>query len=173
MRKLMSISLIVVLVLAIGAMAFAAEGSLNSGETLEATIPVYANIGPYAEIKSVRELDFGTLLGAVDVYDTYAEGAQHGQFELEANTGVQITFAVEHTDWIASPYKFVAMGTAGFVGYNAPFGKWEGIGPTNLINYGYYKGGTVFDIAGYIEIESISQQRAAQYNTNILVTVSK
>lgn len=173
MKKFFSLSLVVVLVLTMGAMVFAKEGSLNPGEELDAQIPVYATIGPYAQIQYVQSVNFGELLGAVDVYDTYATGAQHGQFKLEANTDVKIGFEVENLDWIASSYKFVAMGTAGFVAHNAPFGDWDGVDPTNLINHGYWKGETLFDIAGYIEIKNISQQKADVYNTNILVTVSK
>ncbi len=173
MKKFLSLSLVLVLVLAMGAMAFANEGSLNPGEQLDAQIPVYATIGPYAAVQYLESVNFGILLGAVDEYDTNATGAQNGQFKLEANTDVKIEFEVQNFDWIASPYKFVVMGTAGLVAYNAPFGNWNGVSPTNSINYGYYKGGTVFDIAGYIEIKSISQQKADSYDTNILVTVSK
>lgn len=139
MKRLMSISLVIVLVLAIGAMAFADEGSLKGGATLGATIPVEAKIGPYAQVIGGRPVNFGELEGKVGIYT--ANGFDHGgivdqefygrvkgyfnnapfagnnngwgSFFVESNTDVSVCVQFEPIDWLESPSRFaVAMAGA-------------------------------------------------------------
>lgn len=167
MKKFLSMSLVVVMVLALG--SFAMASGLN-GE-LEAQIPVKAEIGPYAAITDVVGVDFGDILGAVGEY----KATTPGSFKIEANTKVILEFEVENSNWIDSPYKFIAMKSHGnpLTNFHAPFGKWEGVQETNIATIGYYKGVSGVEIDGYIGIESISQNKAGEYETTILVTVSQ
>lgn len=200
MRKLMSISLIVVLVLAIGAMAFAAEGSLNSGETLEATIPVYANIGPYASLRAGGPVEFGILSGRVGLYT--ANGFDHGgvdefyhraaevfgltsdkfvtnndgwgSFYVESNTDVNIELSFNNTSWLTSPTLFAAakQGAPETPLAWASYNWALGDLPTSFTHV-YQVGEKLYGLDGAIWIQNISQQLAASYSGELTVTVSK
>ena len=201
MRKLMSISLVVVMVLALGAMVFAAEGPLTDGNTLSAEIPVYANIGPYASLRAGGPVNFGTLIGKVGLYT--ANGFDHGgtvnefyhrvaeqfgissdkfvtnnngwgSFYVETNTDVNVAVSFNNTGWVASPTLF-AVAKQGLPEYPLAWASsnWPlGTLPTSFV-HPYQVGEILYGLDGAIWIQSISQQLAQNYTGMLTVTVSK
>lgn len=137
MKKFLSMSLVVVLVLALGAVAFAVEGTLAEEGTLSDEIEVHAKIGPYAQVMGRRAVNFGTLLGKVGVYtangfdngddpddefygrvkgdfgDALFAGNNDsgwGSFAVESNTDVMVRVKFTPNNWGTFPTKFaVAM----------------------------------------------------------------
>lgn len=196
MKKLMSITLVALLVLTLGAISFAAEGPVG---TLEAEIDVYATVGPYASLRAGGPVNFGTLLGKVGLYtangfDNTPEQFYHraagifgigsdlyvgnnngwGSFYVESNTDVNVAMSFDNTGWLASPTLF-AIAKEGAP--SAPL-AWAasnfelGALPTSFV-HPYQVGEKLYGVDGAIWIQSISQQMADNYTGLITVTVSK
>ncbi len=134
MKKFMSLSLAFVLVVAMGAMAFAAELPLQGD--LNAKVPVTVEIGPYAKVWLQQRVDFGTLVGKVGLYtangldgtpeefyhraatmfgepdlandfdETNDNSTGHGAFWVESNTDVTVGIGFDPSGWLASPTLF-------------------------------------------------------------------
>lgn len=201
MKKLLSITLAVVLVLALGSLAFAAKGSLANGANLEAEIDVHATIGPYAKIWVTKNIDFGVLNGAAGIYivngssflglveelfgnagyQTNTNPGGWGTFEVETNTDIMIDVDFLYSEWMASKTVFgVHRGGSEDHGgwwnieeYNAWAGNFDhGLGGSSF-THDYVKGSRPYDVNGAIWIESISQQEAKVYNGKLVVTISK
>lgn len=201
MKKLMSISLVLVLVLGIGSMAFAAEGTLTGGNKLEANIPVKANIGPYASLREGGPVDFGTLVGKVGLYT--ANGFDHGgtvnefyhraadvfgltydkfvdnnngygSFYVESNTDVNVAISFSNAGWLTSPTLFaVAKQGAPEAPIAWASSNWPlGSLPTSF-THAYQVDEKMYGLDGAIWIQSISQQLAQNYSGTITITVSK
>lgn len=152
MKKLISVSLTLVLALVLGTAAFAGEGPLPQN----AEIPVEAEIGAYAEVAVIKGVDFGVLEGAAALY----QAGQPGKFSVESNCDVNIELEMEDLDWITAPYWF-KIGDDQF-------------GAASLwMTQAYHVGPVIYLVDGWINIEYISQVEAMKYNTNILVTVSQ
>jgi hypothetical protein len=194
MKRAMSLALVVVLVLAFGAITHAAEGPLNSGDKLTATLNTQAEIGQYAQIEQIRDLQFGVLEGKVGVYTASKEGSDsfytgvltkfgvepgklirkpddgRGSFELETNCDVKVSLAFSSDKWLASKTLFAI--TQGdecktWAGRNIGLGSL----PT-VFALGFQRDTRhVFHVDGAIYIESISQQLADNYNGTLTVTV--
>ena len=201
MRKLISISLVVVLVLALGTLAFAAEGSLKDGAKLGAEIPVKANIGPYASLREGGPVDFGTLVGKVGIYT--ANGFDHGgtvnefyhraagvfgissddfvtnnngwgSYYVETNTDVNVAVSFDNTGWLASPTLF-AVAKQGLPEYPLAWASsnWDLDALPTSFAHPYQQGEILYGLDGAIWIQKISQQFATNYTGKIIVTVSK
>ena len=164
MKKLLSMSLVVVMVLALGGLAMAS--GLNGN--LEAQIPVKATVEAYAAISEIVGVDFGEITGATGKY-----AATPGGFKVESNTDVRLDFSVENPSWINSPYVFTVQQPGPLSGFHASFGTGGDAAATNFIEYTYRKSATVLEVTGTMLLQSISQNKADTYETNILVTVSK
>ena len=135
MKRLMSITLAVVLVLALGSWALAKTVDFGTVGELEVEIPVQATIGPYAKVKVVRTIDFGTLEGLVgmyavdhekfagiaqpklgapeDVAEIYPQGPNNGwgAFRVESNIDVEVALEFDGIEdgawvWMNSPTLF-------------------------------------------------------------------
>ncbi len=203
MKRLMSITLAVVLVLALGSWAFANE---LKGD-LEAEIPVRAEIGPYAEVTGTRNIEFGLLDGEVGIYVVNGDWFYNwvlpifdadqgrkendnpdgwGQFVVESNTDITIAVSFDSDGWMKSPTVFgVHRGGSEGDGwwnvevYNAWAGHNVNLGnrPTSFVHYydedGLTPGPRKYDVNGAIWIQSISQQAAQAYEGTLVVTVSK
>ncbi len=134
MKRFMSLSLILVLVVTMSAMAFATELPLKGD--LSTQVPVNVEIGPYARVWLQQPVNFGTLVGKVGLYtanglddtpqefyhraatmfgkpelaDDFDENMDnstgHGAFWLESNTDVTVGIEFASTGWLASPTLF-------------------------------------------------------------------
>ena len=199
MRKFLNVSLVVALVFALSAVGFAAEGSLDGGNTLEGEIDAFANIGPYAALEMGGPVDFGTLVGQVGLYtangfDSTPEQFYHraasvfgisssmyvsnnngwGSFHLETNTDADVAMDFDNSGWLESPSLF-AIAKQGAP--DSPL-AWAssnfalGSLPTSFTHL-YQVGSQLYGIDGAIYIESISQQAAQSYAGVVTITVSK
>ncbi|NMB02455.1 MAG: hypothetical protein GX971_13220 [Firmicutes bacterium] len=200
MKKFLSMSLVVVMVLALGSIAFAGEGTLAGGNTLTAEIPVNAKIGPYASLRAGGPVQFGTLLGKVGLYtangfdnngvnEFYHRAADifgleydafvtnnngWGSFYVESNTDVNVALSFNNTGWLESPTLFAAakQGAPGTPLAWASSNFALGGLPTFFVHE-YQKGEILYGLDGAIWIQEISQQFAQEYSGTITVTVSK
>ncbi len=201
MKKFLSMSLVVVLVLAMGAVVMAAEGELTGDKTLSADIEVYANIGPYASLRAGGPVDFGTLLGKVGLYTAngfdnngLSDEFYHrvcdefgydysvfvgnnngwGSFFIESNTDVDVTLSFDNTGWLESPTLFAAA-KEGAPGTPLAWtsSNWDLGGLPATFRHDYQRGEKLYGLDGAIYIESISQQLAQNYKGMLTVTVSK
>lgn len=196
MKRFLSMALVVVLVLAMGAVTQAAEGTLVS-DKISADINVQAIVGPYAMIKAGRAVNFGTLLGKVGVYtangidntpEQFFERSKdalgykdtdelvgnnngYGTFEIETNCDVRISLAFNSTNWLTSPTVF---GVAKF-GEPSKVLAWAGNknleGFNTSFDHDYEVGVVQYGIDGAIYIQSISQQKADSYSGVLTITV--
>lgn len=205
MKKLFSIGLVLVMVLSFGAFALAANvgGTLADGNTLEAEIPVYANIGPYAQVRSGGAVKFGTLLGKVGLYtangfdnqpaedprEFYHRAADvfeldyddfvdnnngWGSFYVVSNTDVSVALSFDNNGWLESPTLFgVAKKGAPSEVLAWASSNFDLGARPRSFTHEYQEGEKLYGLDGAIWIQSISQQFATNYEGTLTVTVSK
>ncbi|MDI9441361.1 MAG: hypothetical protein GX101_04605 [Firmicutes bacterium] len=156
MKKYASMSLMLVLVLVLGATAFAVEGPPSP--LLKDTIPIEATIGAYAQVLVVSDGIFFDLEGKAGEFDSLTNGV----FTVEANCDVKLTLTLEDNEWVPVPYKFLVEGYE-ITKSNASVG-WNQL---------YAKGVKEYTVKGWIEIPSISSIAAGDYETVIEITVEE
>lgn len=201
MKKSLGLLLALIMVLSIGTIAFAVEGTLANNNELTANIGVNATVGPYASLRiGATGVEFGTLLGKVGLYTansfdgTETEFYQRAAlifgddelplisnnkgwaaFYIESNTDVNIAIAFDGTKWLNSPTLF-AVSKSGFPQDALAWASANYNLPTGTqtsFTHNYQVGELLYGVDGAIWIQNISQQYAKDYSGTVTLTVSK
>lgn len=171
MKKASVLGLVLIMLIGLSALSFAAEGSLEDGAVVSDSIGVSATVGKYAEILiGDTSVDFELLGAAGEV----AEDIEN-LFTVESNCLIDLTFSADpltnSVDYIKVNYELF-QGEDSLLTYGTDA---EGVAddPQTLIQIQDYNAGVVtYNISALAELGSISDQAAGDYNGTIYLTVA-
>lgn len=171
MKRFSIIGLVLVMVIGLGIVSFAAEGSLENGAVVSDSIGVTATVGRYAEILvGDTSVDF-LLVGAAG---EVAEDNEN-EFTVESNCLIDLTFSAtpltNSADFIAVNYELLqdenlllSYGTDAEGAADAP----QTVETIQDYNFGV----VTYNISTLAELGSISDQAAGDYSGTIYLTVA-